>query len=135
MDWSVAKPPGFILTQFLTDVGRTATADDKRNRGFRKSTRIMDTAEMISHLQEIDHPNFDETLYIRHGYVLKGSVKSNGYLIQVSAFKLHELQAVRYRRLSPDRMPNLLTSTLGGTDKYLKETIFVLHTMSSQPLV
>jgi len=81
----------------------------------------MDTAEMISHLQEIDHPDFDATLYTRHGYILQGSVKSNGHLIQVSAFKLHELQAVRYRRLSPDRMPNPLTSTLGGTDKYLKE--------------
>ncbi|KAG0258479.1 hypothetical protein BGZ95_004945 [Linnemannia exigua] len=31
MDWSVTKPPGFILTQFLTDVVRTPTADDKRN--------------------------------------------------------------------------------------------------------
>ncbi|KAF9912500.1 hypothetical protein EC991_010587 [Linnemannia zychae] len=56
------------------------------------------------------------------GFLLtQGSIKFNGTLIQVSAFKLHELQAVRYQRLSPDNMPNSLASTLGGTDKFLKE--------------
>ncbi|KAK3826543.1 MAG: hypothetical protein JOS17DRAFT_804203 [Linnemannia elongata] len=99
MDWSATKPPGFILTQFLTDVGRavTATVGDKRNRGYRKSTRMMDTAEMISHLQDIDHPDFDATLYTRHGYILKGSIRSNGHLIQVSAFKLQN-----FRRYATD---------------------------------
>ncbi|KAG0270913.1 hypothetical protein BGZ96_006118, partial [Linnemannia gamsii] len=36
-------------------------------------------------------------------------------------FKLHELQSVRFRRLAADKMPDVLSSVTGGTDRYLKE--------------
>ncbi|KAG0082841.1 hypothetical protein BGZ92_011317 [Podila epicladia] len=117
----MTKPPGYITTQFPTDVGRTETAESKESHGFRKTTRMMDVTSMKSHLQQFTHPDFDAHLYNGHGYILKGSIKTNGHLIQVLAFKLHELQCVWYRRLPVDKMPNPLTSSIGGTDKYLTE--------------
>jgi hypothetical protein len=37
------------------------------------------------------------------------------------AYKLKELKCVRFKRLSEDKLPTHITSTLGGTDQYLKE--------------
>ncbi|KAG9061323.1 hypothetical protein KI688_007301 [Linnemannia hyalina] len=41
--------------------------------------------------------------------------------LQLPAYKLRELQSVRYRRLEPTKLPPKLTSTVGGTDYYLQE--------------
>ncbi|KAF8920974.1 hypothetical protein BGZ58_004168, partial [Dissophora ornata] len=120
-DWSMTKSPGFILTQFVTEVGRPQTAIAKEARGFRKNARLMDATDIKEHLQDITHPEFDANTYENHGYVLKGSFKTNGHLIQLTAFKLHELQSVRYRRLAVDKMPDALSSVIGGADRYLTE--------------
>lgn len=126
-DWLMTKLPGYITTQFLTDVGRADTAESKGSKGYRKTTRMMDFGCMKSHLQQITHPNFDANQYGGRGYALRGSIRTNGHLIQLLAFKLHELQAVRYQRLPVDKMPNSLVSSIGGTDKYLMEFRNVIH--------
>ncbi|KAF9079219.1 hypothetical protein BGX27_006785, partial [Mortierella sp. AM989] len=92
-DWSMTKSPGFILTQFVTDVGRPQTAAAKDTQGYRRSARLMDAADIKKHLQDITHPEFDANTYNNHGFVLKGSFKTNGHLIQLTAFKLQELQS------------------------------------------
>ena len=53
--------------------------------------------------------------------MLTGSFKTNGFQLQLSAFKLKELQAVRFRRLPQAAFPPRLTSTVGGTDYFLTE--------------
>jgi hypothetical protein len=53
------------------------------------------------------------------GYVLKGSIRTNGRLLQVLAFKLKELQSVRYHRVPENKLPNPLVTTIGGTNSYL----------------
>ncbi|KAG0256544.1 hypothetical protein BGZ95_005465, partial [Linnemannia exigua] len=121
MDWSMTKPPGFLLTQFVTDVGRPETATAKDARGYRRNTRLMDSTDLKEHLQDNIHPEFDANTYNNHGFVLKGSFKTNGHLIQLTAFKLRELQSVRYRRLAVDKMPDALSSVTGGADRYLTE--------------
>ena len=75
-----------------------------------------------NHLEHIRGPNFDPHDYSNKGYVLTGSFRTNGLRLQLSAYKLKELQAVRYRRL-PEALlpPPRLTSTIGGTDFYLQD--------------
>ncbi|KAG9068063.1 hypothetical protein KI688_011655 [Linnemannia hyalina] len=46
---------------------------------------------------------------------------TDGFRVQLLAFKLRELQDVRYQRLSENRLPPRLTPTVGGTDYYLQE--------------
>jgi hypothetical protein len=82
----MTKSPGFILSQFVTDVGRPQTAAAKDARGYRKNTRLMDATDIKEHLQDITHPEFDANTYNKHGFVLKGSFKTNGRLIQLTAF-------------------------------------------------
>ncbi|KAG9062117.1 hypothetical protein KI688_006843 [Linnemannia hyalina] len=60
------------------------------------------------------------------GYVLRGSIRTDGFRVQLLAFKLRELQDVRYRRLEKDLLPPRLTSIVGGTDYYLQEIHHVI---------
>lgn len=57
--------------------------------------------------------------YKERGYIRRDSIRTDGFRVQRLAFKLRELQDVRYRRWSVDRLPPRLTSTIGGTDYYL----------------
>ncbi|KAF9944411.1 hypothetical protein BGZ72_002408, partial [Mortierella alpina] len=55
------------------------------------------------------------------GCILRGSIRTDGRLVHLLAFKNKELQSVRFRLLPNDKLPNLLISTIGGTDRYLME--------------
>ncbi|KAG0007591.1 hypothetical protein BGZ82_005274, partial [Podila clonocystis] len=54
-------------------------------------------------------------------YLLRGSIKTDGHKVQLLAFKLRELQSVRYRRYPEAKLPPRLQSTVGGVDYYLSE--------------
>ncbi|KAF9161113.1 hypothetical protein DFQ26_004878 [Actinomortierella ambigua] len=45
--------------------------------------------------------------------------RPTGHRLQFLAFKLRELQSVRYRRYKSKLHPDFRTSTIGGTDGYL----------------
>ncbi|KAG9071218.1 hypothetical protein KI688_008763 [Linnemannia hyalina] len=66
--------------------------------------------------------------YSSRGYVFRGSIKTDGYRIQLLAFKLRELSCVKYQRLREDKRPDSLISTLGCTDHYLTEIRNVVKT-------
>ncbi|KAF9102878.1 hypothetical protein BGX30_009259, partial [Mortierella sp. GBA39] len=70
----------------------------------------------------------DPFTYAQKGYVVRGSVRTDGFRVQLLTFKLRELQAVRYRRLNDNRLPPRLTSTVGGVDYYLQEIRNVITT-------
>ncbi|KAI7829492.1 hypothetical protein BC939DRAFT_28077 [Gamsiella multidivaricata] len=88
----------------------------------------MSLLDARNHLSAIRDPNFDPRNYSLKGYVLTGSFRTNGFRLQLSAYKLRELQAVRYRRLADAILPPRLTSTVGGTDYYLQEIRNVVKT-------
>ncbi|KAG0305840.1 hypothetical protein BGZ98_003488 [Dissophora globulifera] len=46
---------------------------------------------------------------------------SDGFRLQLLAFKLNELNAVKYRRLPPHKLPLRIATTLDGTDYFLPE--------------
>ncbi|KAF8918007.1 hypothetical protein BGZ58_004967, partial [Dissophora ornata] len=72
-------------------------------------------------MEAIRDDNFEPRNYKESGYALRGSIRTDGFRLQLLAFKLNELNAVKYRRLPEDKLPSRITSTLGGTDYFLTE--------------
>ncbi|KAG0194965.1 hypothetical protein BGX28_002722, partial [Mortierella sp. GBA30] len=88
----------------------------------------MSLSEIKEHITNLRRPNFEPGAYDKKGYVLRGTVRTDGHRIQLLAFKLKELQCVRFKRLPDDRLPRQITSTLGGTDYFLTEIRNVVKT-------
>ncbi|KAK3837873.1 MAG: hypothetical protein JOS17DRAFT_376805 [Linnemannia elongata] len=81
------------------------------------------------HLRPIRQPAFNPARdYTAKGFVPRGSIRTDGYRLQVPAYKLHELSCVRYKRLPLDQLPLRLTSTLSGLDDPLTEIRNVVTT-------
>ncbi|KAF9956089.1 hypothetical protein BGZ72_003026 [Mortierella alpina] len=123
-NWLTTTAPGRLITTFVSDVGLPSS---KHHKGFRKATTIMDLEGMDGkeglreHIGRLREQTFDPKDWRGKGYILRGSIRTDGRLVQLLAFKNKELQSVRFRRLPNDKLPNPLISTIGGTDRYLTE--------------
>ncbi|KAG0246764.1 hypothetical protein BG011_002337, partial [Mortierella polycephala] len=126
--WLSARTPGLLITSLLTDIGRYSADQRKKLKNYSRSTFLMSLDEMKSHLQNIRDDNFEPTSYTEKGYVLRGSIRTDGFRLQVLAFKLNELHSVKYRRLPAEKLPSRLTSTVGGTDHFLTEIRNIVST-------
>jgi hypothetical protein len=73
------------------------------------------------HIKTIREPDFTAVSYDQKGYVLRGGILTDGHRLNVEAYKIKELQSARYKRLSPEKLPERLTSTVAGTSDYLTE--------------
>ncbi|OAQ28175.1 hypothetical protein K457DRAFT_587467 [Linnemannia elongata AG-77] len=120
--WLRDQEPGFVIKSLLCDVAPVGLTSRQRGKaGYRAAIKLMTIPEIKDHLSTIRQPDFDPGSYATKGYLLRGSIRTNGFSIQLAAFKLKELQAVRYRRFPEDRLPSRLTTTVGGLDYYLME--------------
>ncbi|KAF8928787.1 hypothetical protein BGZ47_001441, partial [Haplosporangium gracile] len=134
LNWLTKTTPGRLVTTFLTDVGLPS---DKHDKGYRKVTAIMDLdgkngkEGLREHLACLRAETFDPKEWHGRGYILRGSIRTNGRLLQVLAFKLKELQSVRYRRVPENKLPNPFLTTIGGTNRYLTETRNVFSTSAA----
>ncbi|CAO3571066.1 unnamed protein product [Mortierella alpina] len=54
--------------------------------------------------------------------------RSDGYNLQLLAYKVRELNAVKYKRYSPALLPDRMLSTTAGTGDYLTEVLNVFKT-------
>ncbi|KAG0277634.1 hypothetical protein BGZ96_002787 [Linnemannia gamsii] len=118
------------------------TGRKRKKAGHRAAVRLWTLDDIRSHLQQFLSENkkkvkknikdddkeaeFHPATYREKGYVLRGSILTDGFEIKLLAFKLRELQDVRYRRWREDRLPSRLTSTVGGIDYFLQEIRNVL---------
>ncbi|KAF9933842.1 hypothetical protein FBU30_004238 [Linnemannia zychae] len=59
--------------------------------------------------------------FFSEGYIPSGSIRTDGFRLQLLVFKLNELHSVKYKRLPTERLPPRLTNTVGGTEYYLTE--------------
>ncbi|OAQ23443.1 hypothetical protein K457DRAFT_1052320 [Linnemannia elongata AG-77] len=126
--WLSTTTPGLLITRLLTDIGRYSEGQRKKLRNYSRSTFLMPLEEMRGHLLNIRENNFEPASYTGKGYVLRGSIRTDGFRLQVLAFKLNELHSVKYRRLSAEKLPCRLTSTVGGTDYFLTEIRNIVST-------
>ncbi|KAI8361542.1 hypothetical protein B0O80DRAFT_422551 [Mortierella sp. GBAus27b] len=83
--------------------------------------RAIDDNRIREHLKTVKDPNFSAIEYSQKGYVLRGGTTTDGQRLNLEAYKLKELHAARYKRLTPDKLPPRLTSTVAGTSDYLTE--------------
>ncbi|KAF9179699.1 hypothetical protein BGZ51_006727, partial [Haplosporangium sp. Z 767] len=130
-EWLSLQEPGLLVARLLTDAGR-GEAHQRRKPGVGKSitaaVRTISTNETQEHLEFIRQPTFNPSIYDSKGYILRGSIRTDGFRLQLLAFKLKELKSVRYKRLPANVLPPRLTSTVGGTDYYLTEVRSVVKT-------
>ncbi|KAF8929022.1 hypothetical protein BGZ47_001320 [Haplosporangium gracile] len=97
----------------------------KRKAGHRATVKLLSLSEIGAHLDVVKDKNLDPLKYAlrrdKRRYVLRGSIRTDGFRVQLLAFKLRELQDVRYRRMPEDCLLKRLTSTVRDTDYYLQE--------------
>ncbi|KAF9944029.1 hypothetical protein BGZ72_002884, partial [Mortierella alpina] len=135
--WLDIRPPGTLVTRFLTPVGRGRTRKGPRN--YQEATRTMEIAQLKAHVEVLGDDNFNVTQYMNqfsnpssspkpYPYVLRGFVRTDGFRLQVLAYKLKELQAARFKRLPDERLPPRINSTVAGVDYYLTEMRNVIKT-------
>lgn len=129
IDWIGDKEPGFLIKRLLSDVAKEGLTKRQRGKGGHKAAvKLMSLEEIKEHINNLREPNFDLRTYDTKGYILRGSIRTDGHRIHLLAFKLRELQSVRYRRFPVDVLPRQITSTTGGTDYYLTEVRNVVKT-------
>lgn len=128
-DWIGRKEPGFLIKQFIADINPDNLTSRQRGKaGNRAAFKLLSLDDLRSHLEMLDDPKFQPETYTCKGYVSRGSLRTDGFQLQLLSFKLKELQCVRYKRLPVDRLPPRLTSTVGGVDYYLQEIRHVIET-------
>ncbi|KAG0014587.1 hypothetical protein BGZ82_001717, partial [Podila clonocystis] len=129
--WLKNLDPGLLINKLLTDIGGFTAEERKTKKRLSRSARQMSIDKLTTHISAVCHKDFNPTIqgsYSEKGYVLRGSIKTDGFLLHLLAFKMNELNCVKYRRLEVERLPDKLTSTLGGTDHYLTEIRNVMKT-------
>ncbi|KAF8908063.1 hypothetical protein BGZ58_006126, partial [Dissophora ornata] len=109
--WIGSKEPGFIIKHFICDVGSEGlTSRQKKKAGHRAAVRLWTLDDIRSHLQQFlredekkikknikddDEGEFHPDMYKEKGYVLRGSILTDGFRVKLLSFKLRELQDVR----------------------------------------
>ncbi|KAK3820509.1 MAG: hypothetical protein J3R72DRAFT_502378 [Linnemannia gamsii] len=127
--WLKNIAPGELINRLLTDIGGFTEDERRKKKHWSRSAHRMSIDDMTAHISSIRDKDFNPVVsYSSKGYALRGTMKTDGYRIQLLAFKLNELNCVKYRRLDEDKLPDPLTSTLGGTGHYLKEIRNVVKT-------
>ncbi|KAG0222810.1 hypothetical protein BGX31_008846, partial [Mortierella sp. GBA43] len=128
--WFSTRNPGTLVTSLITDTGTGVTA--MRRPGIGKSycnvTKTLSLTAINDHVTRIQAAGFNPGSYTERGYVMTGTIRTDGFRLQVLAWKLKELQAVRYKRLPQELLPPRITSTVGGTNHYLSEIRNVVKT-------
>ncbi|KAF9541594.1 hypothetical protein EC957_002963, partial [Mortierella hygrophila] len=127
--WIGNKGPGALITNLITDVGSYTEHERRGLKGYSRSTFLMSLEGIREHLRPIRQPTLNPARdYTAKGYVPRGSIRTDGFRLQVLAYKLNELSCVRYKRLPLDQLPSRLTSTLSGLDDHLTEIRNVIKT-------
>ncbi|KAF9938629.1 hypothetical protein BGZ65_012531 [Modicella reniformis] len=123
-EWLSYQEPGFLISKLLTTIGRGKTSTNPTS--YQRSTTTWLSDKIIEHLQRIRAVGFDAKTYDDKGYVLRGGIRTDGFRLHITAHKLKVLNCV----LPDEALPSPLTSTLGGSDRYLKEVRNVIKSKS-----
>ncbi|KAG0011825.1 hypothetical protein BGZ80_000400 [Entomortierella chlamydospora] len=77
--------------------------------------------ELRDHLRLLREGTVDPADYNSKGYALRGSIRTDGFRLQLISFKLRVLQRCRFNRPGNYPSPPRLISTVAGTDYFLTE--------------
>ncbi|KAF9923361.1 hypothetical protein BGZ65_008931 [Modicella reniformis] len=97
--------------------------EGKKNHSY--DIRLPSLNEIHNHISRLRHMDFKPCSYNEKGYILCGSIKTDGFRLQLLAFKIRELHSVKFKRYKD--LPDPLLTTTGGTNYYLTEQKAVLQ--------
>lgn len=127
--WLQGQQPGILIKHFIANVAKEGLTVRQRGKaGYAAAVKLLSLQQIEEHVNELRDKSFVPANYNKKGYVLRGSIKTDGHRLQLLAFKLKELQSVRYKRYKDALLPDRLQSTTGGTDYYLTEVRNVVKT-------
>jgi len=114
--------PGFLLNQLVT---RKGLGGPRRRFGsYQKKAKAFSIDDMQDHLADLWSLEFknNPTAYDGQGYMLTGSIRTDGFSLQLMGLKLKECNSVKYKRL-PEyvALPTRMLSVLSGIDDHLTE--------------
>ncbi|KAF9116933.1 hypothetical protein BGX27_008081 [Mortierella sp. AM989] len=87
-------PSGPIVTKLLSPVGRLIAKDKRKGPWGYKDKTVMMSMQNIDHLSNIHQEDFDPSSHLGSGYALLGSIRTDGFRLQLIAFKLNESYTV-----------------------------------------
>ncbi|KAG0328550.1 hypothetical protein BG004_002512 [Podila humilis] len=126
-DLAPLQTPGLLIQHLIAPIA-PKSLDDERLRGRKRkdagitaAVRGIDTDEIRTHINTLRADDFDPRSYQEEGYFMRGSIKTDGYHLQLLAFKVRELSSVKYKRYHTDLLPDRLFTTTAGTHDYLSE--------------
>ncbi|KAF9577424.1 hypothetical protein BGW38_007369, partial [Lunasporangiospora selenospora] len=118
--WLPHQGPRALISTLLTTVGR-GRSNFKKPTSYQRSTKVWTLDQYRDHLKYIRDPSFTPSGYEEKGYLLRGSILTDGFRLLLVTHKLKELKGVRYKRMQ--NLPPPLTSTL---DYFLSEVRNIL---------
>ncbi|KAF9114686.1 hypothetical protein BGW39_003286, partial [Mortierella sp. 14UC] len=125
--WIGGLAPGLITKNFVCDIDPSGLSNRRRRKTGHRGAIIIKSLDAIrNHLQMVKETKPKD--YQAKGYVPRGSIRTDGFRVQVLAFKLRVRQDARYKRLPQEDLPDRLTSTVAGTEYYLTEIRNVIRT-------
>jgi len=133
-DWLQVQVPGVLIQRLIAPVDpRTPDGDRLRGRqkkeaGVAAAVKVVEPEELRAHLNTLRGDGFDPRTYQEKGYFLRGSIKTDGYQLQLLAYKVRELSSVKFKRYRDDVLPNRLLTTTAGTSDFLTEVRNVFKT-------
>ncbi|KAF9977791.1 Rad2 nuclease [Actinomortierella ambigua] len=127
IDVQQSLPIGRVIKEFIADVDpQGLSSRQRRRKGVVAAIKIWTAQDTVDHVNALRRPDFNPATYNAKGYIPSGCIRTDGHKLQLLAFKLKELQSVRFRRYSESKLPPRLLSTVGGTDYFLSEIRHVL---------
>src|SRR5689334_20090057 len=82
--WISGKEPGYVIKQFICDVApQGLTGRQRKMVGHRAAVRLLSLNEIGAHLDVVKDKNLDPSQNKERGYVLRGSIRTNGFRVQL----------------------------------------------------
>ncbi|KAG0273526.1 hypothetical protein BGZ95_010671 [Linnemannia exigua] len=126
-DWLPFQTPGVLIQRLIAPVDpRTPDGDllrgrQKKDAGIVAAVKVVEPDEMRAHINTLRCKGFDPRAYQEKGYFLRGSIKTDGNDLQLLAYKVRELNSVKFKRYKTEVLPDRLLTTTAGTSDYLTE--------------
>ncbi|KAG0012541.1 hypothetical protein BGZ80_011672, partial [Entomortierella chlamydospora] len=123
-DWLPYVTPGLFIQRLVSPVApRGLRGGKKRNAGVATAIKMLTPNAIHEHINMLREQDFDPREYMEKGYILRGSIKTDGHRLQLLAFKVRKLLSVRYKRSGyrSEVPPDSLVSTTAGTGDPLTE--------------
>ncbi|KAF9312954.1 hypothetical protein BG006_004257, partial [Podila minutissima] len=134
-DWLPFETPGKLIKHLVAPVDPDPDPDTGPLRGRKKTkagitavVKIPTRADIRTHINTLHMEGFDPRSYSQKGYILRGSIKTDGYCVQLLALKVRELLSVQYKRYPSEVLPDQLLTTTAGTCDFLTEVRNVFQT-------